>query len=101
MFYIYILYSLKAEKYYVGYTNDPKRRLIEHNTNPHNSFTANYRPWELQALFSISTERGEAVRIERYIKKQKSKALLTLLCKPDFVPTGFLAQLVRVPHLRD
>jgi len=40
MFYIYILYSVSSDKFYVGYTNDPYRRLIEHNTKPFN--THNY-----------------------------------------------------------
>jgi len=28
MFLIYIIYSEKADKYYVGYSNDPHRRVI-------------------------------------------------------------------------
>lgn len=30
MFYIYILQSLKDKKLYIGYTNDLKRRMAEH-----------------------------------------------------------------------
>jgi len=101
MYYIYILYSEVADLYYVGYTNDPKRRLDEHNSSPHNTFTSKHRPWKLMAYFICSKDEGEAMKIERFIKKQKSRKLLALLCVPDFIPTGALAQLVRVPHLRD
>jgi putative endonuclease len=31
MFYVYILYSEKLDKYYVGSTNDLLRRLNDHN----------------------------------------------------------------------
>ncbi|MCB8994752.1 MAG: GIY-YIG nuclease family protein [Bacteroidales bacterium] len=31
MFYIYILYSAKYDKYYVGHTDNVPRRLEEHN----------------------------------------------------------------------
>jgi putative endonuclease len=39
--------------------------------------------------------------MEKYIKRQKSRNLLEKLIDPEFIPTGTLAQLVRVPHLRD
>ena len=31
MFYVYILKSLKDDNLYIGYTNDLKRRFLEHN----------------------------------------------------------------------
>jgi hypothetical protein len=33
MFYVYILYSESADRYYIGHTNDSERRLIEHKTS--------------------------------------------------------------------
>ena len=47
MFYIYIIYSEKADRYYIGHTNDPERRLIEHNTTNEIKFTTKYRPWRM------------------------------------------------------
>jgi putative endonuclease len=41
------------------------------------------------------------MRIEKLIKKQKSRALVEKLIRPDFLPFGSLAQFVRVPLLRD
>jgi len=32
MFYVYVLLSLKDGKFYIGYTEDLKRRLKEHNS---------------------------------------------------------------------
>jgi putative endonuclease len=101
MYYIYIIYSDSADLYYVGYTNDPQRRLIEHNTNPHNTFTSKHRPWIMKALFESGIFESDAIIIERFIKKQKSRKLIEILCNPGFNPLGKLAQLVRVPYIRD
>ena len=101
MFYIYIIYSAGADKFYIGYSSDPYRRLIEHNTKPFNTFTSKYRPWVLKAVFRCSEYEKEAMRIEKLIKRQKSRKLLEKLCDPLFVLTGELAQLVRVPYIRD
>jgi putative endonuclease len=85
----------------VGYSNDPHRRLIEHNITSINSFTAKHRPWRLKAIFACGENEGDAIKLERFIKKQRSRAMIEKLIDPAFMPTGHLAQLVRVPHLRD
>ncbi len=80
MFYIYILYSLKANKYYVGLTSDVNRRLEEHNdTSKVNKYTSKYLPWKLVMFFEVSESRGEALIVERFIKKQKSRVFLEKL----------------------
>ena len=97
MFYLYIIYSASANKYYVGHSVDPWKRLIEHNTSPFTSYTAKYRPWMLKAVFQCGTTKAEAMQIEKFVKKQKSRNLLEQLCDPSFIPTEYLAQLV-IPH---
>ena len=101
MFYIYIIYSSSADLFYVGYSNNPVRRLNEHNTQSFNTFTSKYRPWELKAFFQCSKTESEAIKMERFIKGQKSRKLLQKLCDPLFTPSGILAQLVRVPDVQD
>ncbi len=73
-----------------------KRRLLEHNESAHNNFTEKHRPWKLCAVFECSELRAEAMSMEQFIKKQKSRKLLEMLCEPDFVPAAKLSQLVRV-----
>jgi putative endonuclease len=99
MYFIYIIYSDSSNLYYIGYTNDPNRRLTEHNTNSHNTFTSKHRPWAMRALFECGISESQAIIIERFIKKQKNRKLIELLCNPRFVPFGKLAQLVRAPNL--
>jgi putative endonuclease len=101
MFYLYILYSITADKYYIGHSEDPWERLAHHNTDDKTTYTAKYRPWDIAAVFEAGKTRAVALAIERFIKKQKSRTLIEQLVQPDFIPTGKLAQLVRVPHVRD
>ena len=101
MFYIYILYSLSSDIYYLGYTSNYQKRLVEHNTSDLNTFTSKHRPWKLKAVFECSAMEKDVINTERYIKKQKSRKLIEQLCDANFIPTGGLSQLVRVPDVRD
>ncbi len=100
MHYVYILYSAVADKFYVGSTDDPNRRLLEHNTSIHNTFTSKYRPWELKAVFAIGENRSLAMQYERKLKKLKSKQIILELIQHNG-DIDFFAQLVRVPTCRD
>ncbi len=101
MYYFYIIYSETFDKYYSGSSKDPWKRLIKHNTSDFITFTSKYRPWVLKATFIAGNTRSQAETIEKFVKKQKSRALLLKLIEPEFKPNGKLAQLVRVPHMRD
>ena len=101
MYYIYILQSVSSGNFYIGYSEDPFRRLNEHNTSPHSTYTSKHRPWVLAAVFQCGKVESECIKIERYIKRQKSRRLLEKLIDPALIPDGSLAQLVRVPHVRD
>ena len=101
MFYIYILYSAGADKYYIGQTDDLARRLEEHNNADKNSFTSKFRPWILRASFAVSESRGEVRRVENYLKKMKSRVLIEkLISNPDEFDD--ILKLVRaIPTRRD
>ena len=101
MFYIYILYSESADRYYIGHTDDPARRIEEHNTVIKNSYTFKYRPWILKASFKVSETRGEARKVEYYLKRMKSRKLIEKLIQQ---PEEFeiIVRLVRaIPTSRD
>lgn len=77
---VYILYSEKANKYYIGHSEDVNRRLDEHNNPIQNSkFTAKYIPWILIARFELFETRALAMKAESYIKKQKSRKFIQTL----------------------
>ena len=79
MFYIYILLSERSGHYYVGHTDDPDRRLFEHNNAESVTFTSKYRPWNLVFKYPVSENRSDAIMIEKYLKRRKSKILLEKL----------------------
>jgi putative endonuclease len=99
--YIYILYSASKDRFYVGQSANPWLRLEFHNSEEKATYTSKGRPWELKATFRVNGNRSSATVIEKFIKKQKSRALVEKLIDFQFNPNGVFAQLVRVPHVRD
>ena len=69
--YLYILYSEKLNKYYVGACTDLGRRLYEHNIG-HSKFTSLGVPWTLVYQEELGTLL-EARQRESYIKQMKSR----------------------------
>jgi putative endonuclease len=67
MFYVYILYSSKSDRYYIGHTSNVYRRLEEHN-NPLKTtkYTSKHLQWRMELFFEISESRGEARLVERF-----------------------------------
>ena len=101
MFYVYILFSHESNRYYIGSSSDPWLRLNQHNNNSGDKYTGKHHDWKLMAVFEAGSTRAEAMCVERWLKRQKSRSLIIKLLDPSFVLVGELAQLVRVPHLRD
>ena len=67
MFFVYIIYSSKAKKKYIGQTEALLLRLDQHNSNFYQSFTNNKGPWELIHSEAFST-RSAALSREKYLK---------------------------------
>lgn len=70
MFSVYILKSSKYDRHYIGYSQNPEKRLQQHNNGDVRSTKA-YRPYEI-----IFTEehltRSKAMKREKELKKMKS-----------------------------
>ena len=71
MWYIYIIYSEKLDRYYVGYTDNLSWRLERHNLG-WGRFTKGGIPWELIYFEKYQTKQ-EALKREREIKSKKSR----------------------------
>ena len=77
--FLYILKSDVCEKFYIGISQNPTRRLEYHNTIE-KGFTSRYRPWRLVFKKYYET-RTEAHSAEMRIKYWKSKAAIKkILC---------------------
>ena len=80
MFYVYILYSQKTDKYYVGQTADLNARLLRHNSNMVPA-TKGKGLWTMVYKCACNT-RGEAMKVEKEIKLKKSRHYIeTLIAK--------------------
>jgi putative endonuclease len=101
MFYIYILYSESADKYYVGHSDDPTRRLDEHNSVIKNSFTAKFRPWILKATYEVSDSRGETRKVENHIKRMKSRITIEKMIGDPEEFRKILMLVRAIPRTRD
>ena len=81
--YLYILHSISSGKYYIGVSDNPKRRLQYHNTLE-KGFTSRYRPWIIKFTKEYPT-KIEAMKIERKIKSWKSKVMIERVINIDIV----------------
>ena len=78
MFFVYIIYSQKLDKYYVGYTSDITIRLTEHNTGI-STYTSKANDWVLKYSSESFHTREEAMKRERAIKAKKSRKYIEWL----------------------
>ena len=95
MFWIYILYSEKSDLYYIGFSDDPGRRIVEHNENKRVTFTSKHQPWILKAKFLIGTSRSEAMMVEKFIKRKKRREFILLLIEKQN-DKKFIDELIRL-----
>ncbi len=72
--FVYILYSEKRSRYYVGQTTDIVKRLKRHNLGFVPS-TKSGIPWKLVLQIEVLS-RSEALVLERRIKKRGTKRFI-------------------------
>jgi putative endonuclease len=75
MIVVYVLYSHKLSKYYVGCTGQLETRLDQHN-NGRNKFTSKGIPWDLIRIFPCEN-RAKAMQLELKIKKRGIRRYLS------------------------
>jgi len=69
-YFVYILWSETGGRFYIGISDDPSRRLAQHNLGLFSAWTTRYRPWTL-----VHQEQYESYRTARRreieLKQQK------------------------------
>jgi len=83
MHYVYILYSAKLDKFYIGSTKDPRGRLRRH-LSASKGFTAQTRDWKLVYTEPFAN-KSKALARERQLKKWKNPTRIweLILSKPN------------------
>ncbi len=80
MFLVYIIYSLKFDRYYIGMTEEINRRLLEHN-NRKNQSTKAFIPWEVVNIESFGSRIAVRER-EKYLKSAAGRRWRKLNIRP-------------------
>ncbi len=83
MYYVYIIYSVKLSKKYIGFTEDLQRRITEHN-NGKDAFTSKGLPWRL-VYYQAFISKKDAMAEERFLKTGKGRERIKFL----FTNTNF------------
>jgi len=78
-YFVYILYSATANRYYKGQTMDLTRRLAKHNAGREKS-TAPYQPWKL-VWYIEKPSRAAAMKLERYLKQLSGERIRQFLLR--------------------
>ena len=66
-YFVYIIKSLADHSYYKGFSEDPFKRLHQHNQGL-SKYTSSKMPWELVYVELFSTKRDALIR-EKKLKK--------------------------------
>jgi putative endonuclease len=88
-YFLYVLWSVSARRFYIGITDDVKHRLGQHNAGK-SKWTAKFGPWKL-VYSEPHTNYSAARRRELLLKRQKGGAgffRLTRLEMREFRPSG-------------
>jgi putative endonuclease len=78
MFFVYILYSDKIDKFYIGFSKDPNKRLLEKHNKGLVKATKNGAPYKLLKTKSFDSSI-EARKEERRLKKMKNRKYIIFL----------------------
>jgi len=77
--YTYVLRSLKDRLFYIGFSDDLRKRVKDHNAGK-NVSTKNRRPLEL-IFYEAFSSKVDALRRETYFKTTKGKVTLRQMLK--------------------
>jgi len=69
--YVYIIESLKDRSYYIGSSEDPYKRLDNHNSGI-SKYTSKKMPWKL-VYYEEHEDINKARKREHFLKRQKNR----------------------------
>ena len=81
---VYVLYSKKFDKIYIGFTHNLIQRFHSHNSLSHNSWTRSFRPWFVVYCEYFET-KSLAVKREKKLKGASNRNWL----REDIIPIYF------------
>jgi putative endonuclease len=90
MYTVYVLYSEKYNRLYIGYTSDLLNRFRSHQYLSTKGYTKKYRPWKVIYLAYFDT-KNEAIRLEKVLKGGKGREWIRRELLPEMERLGFIS----------
>ncbi len=82
-FIVYILYSEKYDKTYVGYTSSLIERFKSHNFLSKDGFTSKFRPW-IVLYVEVYQTKSQAIKREKWMKSGVGREFVLNLKNKNF-----------------
>jgi len=100
-FFVYIIECANGN-YYTGYTTDIKKRVKTHIDGGRVAakFTKSFKAVKLAACWVVSGVRGDALRVECFIKKCARKIKDIFVADPEKLRSFMLEKKDRVPDIK-
>ena len=77
-FVVYILYSRKFNKTYVGFTSDLVTRFHSHNSLATKGWSIRFRPWDVVHV-EFFNSKPEALKREKELKSGKGREFIKII----------------------
>ncbi len=75
MYYVYVLYSLKSRRKYIGFTEDLRQRIRQHTDGRGSIYTSKNRPFKL-VYYEAFLDKKDAQKQERFLKSGYGREIL-------------------------
>jgi putative endonuclease len=83
---VYILYSVRFNKIYIGYTSDLESRFKSHNELGIKGWTIRFRPWEILHTESFES-KSNAMKREKQLKSAAGRDFIWKLVRSRYADT--------------
>jgi putative endonuclease len=87
---VYILFSVKYNKIYIGYTSDLINRFHSHNELNTKGWTRSFRPWKVIYCEHFEN-KTQAEKRERQLKDGKGREWIWNKIKTELGTAGFIS----------
>ena len=88
-FFVYIIQSNLDQSYYKGFSENPLKRIMQHNSGM-SSYTSTRMPWKIIYLEQLDTKKDALIR-ERAIKKYSNPQIERLVLSSKNILDKFSA----------
>jgi len=87
---VYILYSEKYSKTYIGYTSNLLQRFKSHNSLGLKGWTIKFRPWRV-IYCEYFSDKSKAITREAELKSGKGREWLRIKIQKELAANGFIS----------